>query len=214
MSLARTPPNKALQLTWRRLVGMRAGQPSAGRSGVVTRPPSGRGIMVRGARQLSAKPLGGVKSEMKRTTYLRLAAFLPLLPLVFLPLLRFFADADNVIRGALGGVLGVLATSVVVGGIPYVVAASLSLYLLRAKPPEAYWRLARWAPLIFVPIFGASLVVSGLLGAVDDLTDLWAIPMISAIYAVYVLPVGYFYVLIAWLGYLWLGRKGLLANAA
>jgi hypothetical protein len=37
------------------------GQPSAGRPEVVTPPASGRGIMVHGARQLSAEPLGGMR---------------------------------------------------------------------------------------------------------------------------------------------------------
>jgi hypothetical protein len=85
----------------------------------------------------------------------------------------------------------------------------LSLYLLRGKPPETYWRLARWAPIIFVPIFGVALVTSGLLiNPASAISDARILPALTAIYALYVLPVGYFYVLLAWLGYQSLEQRG------
>ncbi len=148
---------------------------------------------------------------MKRVTYLRLAAVFPLLPLAALPLLSSGAVVDDFLQG----ILGVLVMSVLIGGIPYAGAAGLSLYLLRSKSPEAHWRLARWAPLIYVPLFGVALFASGqVVKPSTALRDLLAIPFLSAVYAIYVLPVGYLYVLLAWLGYRSLERLGSFEDAA
>ena len=139
---------------------------------------------------------------MKRLTYLRAAATLPLLvPLVTLPILQ---SVDP------GGVLSVLAVSALVGGVPYAAVAGLSLYLLRGKPPTAYWRLARWAPAIFAPIFGVALAASGL----DPTASLSNAFVLLFVTAVYVLPVGYGYVALAWFGYRSLERRRRFEGAA
>jgi hypothetical protein len=144
---------------------------------------------------------------MKRVTYLRLAAVLPVLPLAASPLLRSQVD--------LGDAFGALVLAAIYGGIPYVVAGGISLYLLRGKPPASYWRLARWAPLIFAAVFGVAVTTFGLV--VDpsaSVGDFWVLPIATAFYALYVIPIGYFYVLLAWLGYALLDHLGLLQDAA
>ena len=144
---------------------------------------------------------------MRRVSYLRLAAWLPLMPLAAFP--RLYHDKDP------GGVLGVLFFAAAIGGIPYAASAAVSLYLLREKPPDAYWRLARWAPPIFALVFGACSVVFGI--AADrssSLGDMWVYPVAAGFYALYIVPIGYGYVLLAWLGYRALERAGAFRDAA
>ena len=143
---------------------------------------------------------------MKRETYLRVATALPvLIPLVLYPLVRLDVDP--------GEVFSLLGLSAVFGGVPYVLVAVPALYLLRGRPPSSYWRLARWAPLLFAVFFGVAVTI---FGAVLErkLVDLLVTPLAIALYAPLVVAVGYLHVLLAWLGYLALDRTGVFRDPA
>ena len=143
---------------------------------------------------------------MKRETYLRVATALPLLvPLVLAPLVRLDVDP--------GEVFSLLGFSAVFGGVPYVLVAVPALYLLRGRPPTSYWRLARWAPLLFAVFFGVAITM---FGAVLErkLVDLLVMPLVIALFAPFVIAIGYLHVLLAWLGYLALDRAGVFRDPA
>ena len=143
---------------------------------------------------------------MSRITYLRLAAALPLvLPLVgALVLWRGFNPLS---------LPGLLIASLVLGGAPYALAAGVALVLLRHQPARTYWSVALVAPLLFVPIFGLCLPLISLFdGSEPPDTSTWLIS--GGFFALYILPLGYFYVLISWVGYRWCDRHGLFGHAA
>jgi len=81
---------------------------------------------------------------VKRITYLRCAAALPIaVPIILIPL----------VRTGVGIYVGFLVWGGIFGGIPYTLAAGTALCLIRNFPASSYWRLARWAPPIFVMVF-------------------------------------------------------------
>lgn len=95
---------------------------------------------------------------------------------------------------------GLLAGSILVGGVPYVAFASLGLVLLWNHEPRDYLRWAMRAPVVFIPFLLIFLLMSELLGPIRNPLELFDTFVFIFCLGI---PIGYAYVGLFGLGW-WL----------
>jgi energy-converting hydrogenase Eha subunit A len=133
------------------------------------------------------------------TNYFRAAAALPILvSAISIVALRFGFDPLDM--------SGIHIIFLIYGAVPYIIFALVVLRLLRNKPRRAYWQAAIVAPFLFIPVFSMGVTVVGIF------LDFWetgqvSLPTGSLLfdtlgYGLFILPIGYFYVALSYLGYL------------
>jgi hypothetical protein len=85
--------------------------------------------------------------------------------------------------------------SLVFGGIPYALFAAIALWLLRGKPPLAYFRFSLFAPLLFAAALSV-LVAIVLLAKTQPLTGEAIFPLLQVcvLFAAPAIAIGYGYV--------------------
>ena len=135
---------------------------------------------------------------MREIFYLRLCATFPVvIPVIAFQAIHFgFNPLDvNVI----------FAFSLVFGGVPYAIFALGMLYWLRDSPSRTYWKAAAVAPILFIVVFAVTAIA---FRVIVDLVENGIILLRPADFLVlvlffplYILPIGYFYVGLAYLGY-------------
>jgi hypothetical protein len=142
-------------------------------------------------------------ARIKQTNYFRAAAALPIVvSAIWIVALRFGFDPLDM--------SGIHIIFLIYGGVPYIIFALVVLRFLRNKPRRAYWRAAIIAPFLFIPVFSMGVTV------VVIFFDFWETRQISLptgsllgdtlTYGLFILPIGYFYVALSYLGYLLLKR--------
>ncbi len=130
---------------------------------------------------------------MREVYYLRACMALPMVvPVLAIASVRLGVDS--------GKLLSILVWSLFVGGIPYAAFAIVSVIIMWNRPPIAYWRWAMLAPLAFSVIFSVALTLAGVIER-GTLPPLDVIFGSGAYYSLVIVPVGYGYVGLTWLGY-------------
>jgi hypothetical protein len=105
-------------------------------------------------------------------------------------------------------VLGTLMMSLVYGGVPYLLLTAGLLWWSRDKSAAEFRRVAYWSPLFLVPIFTICLVVYLLVEGSLELG--WTAAWTFGFFALYILIIGYVYVLAVDYAATILRRRGVL----
>lgn len=150
---------------------------------------------------------------MRATRYYQLGLVLPVAvpaavvgPLILYEKI-FDVTVGRTLPGILNAVVLILMGSLVLAGLPYTLFAIVSLVALRGRDALAYRRFTVAAPPLFVPVFWLWNAV----GAVREGTLHVFKPVETfAGAAALVLPLGYLYVALCYLGYRLLAKRGLL----
>ena len=127
---------------------------------------------------------------MSEERYFQISIFMPLLIPIVLRALGTVIEFGSILQT----VYGIAYSSILLAGIPYGITATLTLVYLYGRKIEAYYKAARIAPWVFLPVFAIYVYKTELLGrtsaSVADIfgSFIWA--------AVLVLPIGYLYVAI------------------
>ncbi|MES9826417.1 MAG: hypothetical protein ABW141_14510 [Candidatus Thiodiazotropha endolucinida] len=105
-------------------------------------------------------------------------------------------------------IAGIFLLSMGFGAIPYMIFVGIMIFWIRGKGVKIIRKTTYIAPLIFIPIQAIYLTVSFYMkrNTQPDLTGLSEGLLVSA---VYILILGYMYVLVANIGYLVLNKLGL-----
>lgn len=83
---------------------------------------------------------------MSEKRFLQLSFLLPIvLPLLVLP----FSDS----REGFGDLFGILAASLILGGMPYLLFLACLFFWMRDKNAKEIQRMTFFAPILFVPVF-------------------------------------------------------------
>lgn len=149
---------------------------------------------------------------IRGATYFRLAACAPFaLPIVGLIPSQVLALLGLPGAEAVATLFGALLVVAWIGGLPYLLGASLVLWKLRHASGAAHARAAWWLPLpygvlMFAAFLGIALTEAG--------TGRASAVRIAAIWGACGLGFGYGYMLLAQIGYRMLNRKGMLSDTS
>ena len=141
--------------------------------------------------------------NMKPTTYFRLTLLFP----IVLPLLIYLVDSKS-------WLFGVLFFSLAFGGPAYIIFAILMfIWFGKLSTSTELRKLTLKGPILFIPIQATTWIVYFYYGKLSnpELTGGWSMLLP---FAVYILILGYAYVLIADIGYSLFNKLGLINGAS
>lgn len=93
---------------------------------------------------------------------------------------------------------GLAYGSLTLAGVPYGISALIFIVLLRGRKVDAYYKAAKIAPLLFIPIFAIYLHQTEFLGhTTPSIQDIFASIVWAAMLGI---PVGYAYVFVILMG--------------
>lgn len=103
----------------------------------------------------------------------------------------------------------ILMGSVILAGLPYALFAIGALLLLRGRDAHAYRRFAVAAPVVFGVVFFLWNIVAAAVEGTPPPSE--SLPSLGGL-ALLVLPLGYLYVGLCFLGYRLLSRRGIIGE--
>jgi hypothetical protein len=151
---------------------------------------------------------------MRSTRYYQLSLLLPLVvpavligPFIILEELTGLRTGGLSLPGAANVAFIILMASFVLAGLPYALFAVCALLLLRGRDALAYRRFAVAAPLVFSVFLSLWYIVGAALAGAPVFGE--SLQVLGGL-AIFVLPLGYLYVGLCFLGQRILRRRGLM----
>jgi hypothetical protein len=154
------------------------------------------------------------KRVMRTTRYYQLSLLLPLVvpavligPIILLERLTGLPTGGLSIPGVVDFALLILMASFVLAGLPYALFAVCALLLLWGRDALAYRRFAMAAPVVFSVFLSLWYIAGAALAGAPMFHESL---QVLGILAIFVLPLGYLYVGLCFLGQRSLMRRGLM----